>query len=148
MRVRIAAQTGGQVPDMPINRSGSISYGGWLLAAASVVGLGCAAYYYLVPTTGVAHSYGAALVFASTALLAAASLVMVLVYHKPAWALGFLYVSMFLDIVGTGFAAYFLEAYWLLAAMAVALVGWLVRATLDPSDEEIAISAIRRKVLS
>lgn len=133
---------------MAIDGSRSISYGGWLLAAASVAGLGSAAYYFAVPSTGVADSYGAALVLVSSALLTAAALLMVLVHHKPVWLLGFLYVTMFLDILGTGFAAYFLEAHWLLGAMVVALVGWFIRAILDPSDEQLAVEAIRREVLS
>lgn len=133
---------------MAEDRFRSISYGGWLLAAAATVGLVCSSYYFLAPSAGVAYSYGAALVLASTALLAAAALVMVLVHHKALWLLGFLYAAMFLDILGTGFAAYFLEAHWLLGAMAVAMIGWFVRALFDPSDEEIAAAAIRREVLS
>ena len=133
---------------MVMDRSRSISYGGWLLAAASIVALGCALYYYLVPSTGVAYSYGAAIVLVSSAILTAAALVMVLDHDKPLWLLGFLYVGMFVDILGTGFAAYFLEAYWLLGAMVVALVGWFIRAISDPSDEEITADAIRREVLS
>ena len=133
---------------MSMDDTPTISYGGWLLAAASVVGLGLAAYYDLAPSTGVAHTLGAGIVFLSTALLAVAALVMVLVHHKPVWALGFLYVAMLLDILGTGLAAYFLEAGWLLGAMVVALIGWILRAVYDPSDEEIATDAIRREVLS
>ena len=55
---------------------------------------------------------------------------------------------MFVDILGTGLAAYFLEAYWLLGAMAVALIGWFIRAIFDPSDEQIAADAIRKEVHS
>ncbi len=126
----------------------STSYGGWLLVAASMFGLASALYYYMAPMTGVAYSPGAALVLVSTALLFAGALVMLLDHDKPLWLLGFLYVAMFLDILGTGLAAYFLDANWLLGAMVAALIGWCIRAFFDPSDEQIANEAIRREVLS
>ena len=40
---------------------------------------------------------------------------------------GSLAVLILLDILGTGLAAYMLEADWLVAAMAVALTGWVAR---------------------
>lgn len=126
----------------------TISYGGWLLAAASVIGFLLALYYLLDPDTGVAYSYGAIIVACSSAILSAAALIMVLIYDKPVWIKGILYVGMFIDLIGTGFAAYFLEAWWLLAAMAVGLIGWLIRVFFDPSDRQLAHDAIRREVMS
>ena len=40
-------------------------------------------------------------------------------------------VLVVLDIFGTGLAAYMLEAYWLIAVMAAALIGSLVRLVSD-----------------
>lgn len=126
----------------------TVSYGGWLLAAASAAGLILSLYSFVAPDTGVAWSYGAGLVVISTILLTLAALVIVLDHDKPAWLAGVLYFGSIVDIFGTAVAAYFLESYWLVAAMAIALVGWLVRVVLDPSDEERAAHAIRREVLS
>jgi hypothetical protein len=36
-------------------------------------------------------------------------------------------VLLILGIVGTGFAAYMLEAYWLVALMVLCLIGWLIQ---------------------
>lgn len=124
------------------------SHGGWLMAAASLVGLVLSLFNYLNQGNGIAYSAGAALVLVSSALVFAASLVMVLDHDKPMWLLGFLYVSLFLGLIGTALAAYFLEAYWLMAAMIIGLVGWILRAFVDPSDEAIARQAIRKEVLS
>lgn len=128
--------------------SNTVSYGGWLLAAASAVGLILALYAFLAPETGVTHSYGAGLVVISTLLLTAAAMVVLFDHEKPAWLAGALYVATILDILGTGFAAYFLEARWLVGAMVAALVGWLIHVIADPSDEERAAAAIRKEVLS
>jgi hypothetical protein len=44
---------------------------------------------------------------------------------------GTLLVLIGLDIIGTAMAAYMLEATGLLAAMAIALLGWLAHLTFD-----------------
>lgn len=133
---------------MPSTAPRATSYGGWLLVAASAIGLLLSIYNCFDDGNGIAHSQGAILVIVSSALVFAASLAMVLDHDKPAWLAGFFYVSIFLGLVGTALAAYFLLAYWLVALMIVGLVGWLIHIFYDPSDEERAAHAIRKEVMS
>ena len=46
-----------------------------------------------------------------------------------------------LDIAGTGVASYMLEAWWLVGAMALALVGWIVHLAADPAPRRVAAHA-------
>jgi hypothetical protein len=49
---------------------------------------------------------------------------------------GTLIALIALDILGTGLAAYFLEAAWLIVAMAVALIGWLLNLVSGPRSRQ------------
>ena len=105
--------------------------GAWLMTASSLAGLIAALIYYFRSGDGIAYTPGALLVVISTALLLAASLVLAtgVIRH---WLLNeFLMVSTALDILGTGFAAWLLEAHWLLAFTIVAAIGWITRLLFD-----------------
>jgi hypothetical protein len=94
-----------------------------LIAAAAAVVV--AIFYFFWPYNGIHGTPGAGLVVISSALMGAAAAL--LVFARLGRGLrGTLLVLISLDILGTGFAAYLLEADWLLAAMAVALFGWIV----------------------
>jgi len=133
---------------MPNISSRTTSYGGWLLVVASAIGVLLSIYNCFNEGNGIAHSAGAILVIVSSALVFAASLAMVLDHDKPAWLAGFFYVSIFLGLVGTALAAYFLATYWLVALMIIGLIGWLIHICFDPSDDEIAAHSIRKEVMS
>lgn len=133
---------------MPNITTRTASYGGWLLVAASAIGLLLSIYNCLDDGNGIAYSPGAILVIVSSALVFAASLAMVLDHDKPAWLSGFFYVSILLGLLGTALAAYFLLAYWLTGLMIVGLIGWFIHIFFDPSDDELAAHAIRKEVLS
>jgi len=63
--------------------------------------------------------------FACAAILLAA---VVLAYGRGGWfILGFFSVAAFLDIIGTGLAAYMLDGAMLVGLMVVCLIGWLWR---------------------
>ncbi|MFN3572962.1 MAG: hypothetical protein ACK4TR_05520 [Phenylobacterium sp.] len=98
------------------------------LAALAVVGLAAAVYSYFTPATGIDGTPGALLVIVSTTLLAGAALLIGFVAALPGWARITLLTLCLLDVLGTGLAAYFLQAWVLLAAMALALLAWLVLA--------------------
>lgn len=105
---------------------GSASYGAWIMVIASAIGLALSIYNYFTLGNGINHSAGALLVLVSSALILGASVLLALYRSRPGWLRVLLDILLVLGILGTGFAAYFLEAYWLLGLMVIALIGWLV----------------------
>lgn len=91
------------------------------LTIASLAGLGVSLFHYLAPMTGVTGTAGALLVVGSSLLLALAGIVL-FVRRSGGFAL-LLRILASLGALGTMAAAYFLHEFWLVAAMAVALVG-------------------------
>lgn len=100
----------------------STAAGDGVMAVCSAIGLAVSIYNYFQPD-GVGGSGGALLVIVSSALILAASFVRRLASQGWRITLG---VLLFLGILGTGFAAYMLEAWLLLGLMALAMIGWLV----------------------
>ena len=97
-----------------------------LLCILSAVGVIVAAVDTFSQGNGIAFSGGAYLVVCSTILLLIASLIVMLWSSGPGWARGILLFLIFLDLLGTGVAAYFLDAYLLLAVMALGFIAWLI----------------------
>lgn len=108
-------------------------WNGWPLAAVAVVGVGAAAFYALDAGNGIAYTPGAYLVVGSTALLILG--VLVLLFGTAGWLRKTLLILTLLDLLGTAFAAYLLEAWVLLAIMAIGLIAWLALALSSPGTE-------------
>ncbi len=106
--------------------SAGAAFGGWLLVLSSAVGLGVSIFDYF-GDIGIRGTQGVLLVIVSTALILGASLIIAVAPMRE-WTGVILMILIFLGIMGTGLAAYFLEATWLLASMAAALIAWFVRA--------------------
>ncbi len=109
---------------MATNLQSRTMFGYWLLLASAVAGLLVSLYDYLW-TLGIDHTAGVVLVIISTALLTGASAVITFYTTSPRWLRVTLEVLILLGLIGTGAAAYFLEAHVLLALMALGLIGWL-----------------------
>ncbi len=109
-------------------------YGAWLLVASSAAGLCLAVVDDVLPGNGIDHTPGALLVVVSSALVLGASLLMALDRSKGLTLRIFLDVSTCLGVIGTGLAAYFLEAHWLIGLMALGLLGWLVHMISGPPE--------------
>lgn len=90
----------------------------------SALSLLVALFNYFEPGNGIHGTEGALLVVISTALLLIAAGV---VWKRwgPGWFRAVLEVLIFLDFLGTAAAAYLLEAWLLLALIAIAFVVWL-----------------------
>ncbi len=99
--------------------------GAWGLVVASLAGLAVSVFDYVTPSNGIAGSFGALLVVVTSVLLVAASLTVAFALVGRRWVRVMIDMLLCLGILGTGFAAYMLEADVLLAMMMVAFVGWL-----------------------
>lgn len=105
--------------------SASFSFGAWLLVAASVLGCADAIINFFWTGNGIHGTEGAAMViFTSTLLVLGAMLLTV--RGLWGWLRVVVDVLVVIDLLGTGFAAYLLEAWILLGLMAVGLIGWLI----------------------
>lgn len=101
-------------------------YGAWLIVIASIAGLAVSIYNYNSADSGTAGTPGAFLVIVSTLLLLVAAFI--LGRDMGGTALRVVLATLgLLAILGTGFAAYLLESSTLVVAMAICLLGWLMR---------------------
>lgn len=112
-------------------------FGYWLLLASAAAGLLVSIYDYLWGP-GIDHTAGVMVVIVSTALLTGASAVITFYTTSPRWLRGTFEVLILLGLIGTGAAAYFLEAHVLLALMALGLIGWLVTVISPPQRQSAA----------
>jgi hypothetical protein len=98
-----------------------------LIILASLLGLLIACYDFVTPSTGIDHSGGVEMVIVSSALMLGGGLLLSLL--GSGILAGILVLLIFLDIAGTGTAAWFLESELLMAAMALAALGFILRVT-------------------
>ena len=115
-----------------------------LLFAVSVLAFVISLFDFFWTGNGIHGSLGALLVIASTLLMAVASgAIAVRAATRSLWSV--LAPLILLDILGTGFAAYMLEAWILFALMILALIIWLFdslatgRRSARPAPEAAAI---------
>lgn len=101
--------------------------GNWLIVAGSGAGLLLSIFNYVSSGNGIHGTAGALLVVISSALILIVSLLMAIGALRWRWLRIVVDVLLILGIIGTGFAAYMLEAYWLVALMVLCLIGWLVQ---------------------
>jgi quinoprotein glucose dehydrogenase len=101
-----------------------------LLLTFSAFGLALSIFNFFWTGNGIHGSIGALIVIGSTALMALSTAAIAFGVVRG-WVRIVLAALVFLDILGTGFAAYMLEADVLFGFMVVALVAWLVSAFAD-----------------
>ncbi|TQS72878.1 hypothetical protein ERN12_03585 [Rhodobacteraceae bacterium] len=95
-----------------------------VLFAGAAGGCAVAIYNFLTPLTGVNGTFGAGLVIFSTALMALATLALPVIHSRGLRNL--FRILLLLDVLCTAAAGYFLHEWWLIVAMAIALVGVLM----------------------
>src|SRR5579875_478106 len=104
-------------------------YGAVLLTLGAAAGLITALAEYFLAASPIGHTAGALLVIVTAALVLAGALIVLalaaLYGSRPVWLRVVFDVLLIIGLVGTGFAAWFLEANLLLAFMVVGVVGWL-----------------------
>ena len=116
--------------------------GAWLIILASLIAGAISVYDYLSVSTGLQGTGGVVLVGCAAGLMLLASLVMALVPNRPNWLQTFLVVSIVLDIIGSSVAGYFLESPVIMAAEALALIGWLMNVIGDAADRSVEIDDV------
>ena len=116
--------------------------GAWLIILASLIAGAICVYDYYSPATGLLGTGGVILVACAAGLMLLASLAMALVPNRANWLQTFLVVSILLDIIGSSVAGYFLESPVIMAAEALALIGWLMNAIGDAADRSVEIDDV------
>jgi hypothetical protein len=109
---------------------------------ASLIALAVCVYDYYTPETGLIGTGGIVLVAIAALLMFLASLAMALVPNRSGLLQGFLVVSIILDIIGSSVAGYFLESPIIMAAEALALIGWLMNVIGDAADRSVEIDDV------
>ena len=116
--------------------------GAWLIILASLIAIAISVYDYYTPDTGLIGTGGVMLVAAAALLMLLASLVVATVPNRPCFLQVFLVVSILLDIIGSSVAGYFLESPVIMAAEALALIGWLMNVIGDAADRSVEIDDV------
>jgi hypothetical protein len=116
--------------------------GAWLIILASLIVMAICVYDYYTPETGLVGTGGTILVAVAGLLMLLAALVMAWVPNRSGLLQGFLVVSILLDIIGSSVAGYFLESPVIMAAEALALIGWLMNVIGDAADRSVEIDEV------
>jgi len=116
--------------------------GAWLIMLASLIAIAICVYDYYTPETGLIGTGGVVLVAGAAVLMLLASLVLAMVPNRPCFLQGFLVVSILLDIIGSSVAGYFLESPVIMAAQALALIGWLINVIGDAAERSVEIDEV------
>ncbi|MEY4706477.1 MAG: hypothetical protein RJB58_200 [Pseudomonadota bacterium] len=111
--------------------------GAWLIVLASLITIAICVYDYYTPETGLIGSGGVILVAGAAVLMLLAALAMAKMPGRPAWLQTFLVVSILLDIIGSSVAGYFLESPVIMAAQALALIGWLINVISNAAERSV-----------
>jgi hypothetical protein len=109
---------------------------------ASLIAIAICVYDYYTPETGLIGTGGVILVAGAAALMLLASLVLAMVPNRSCLLQGFLVVSILLDIIGSSVAGYFLESPVIMAAEALALIGWLMNVIGDAAERSVEIDEV------
>lgn len=116
--------------------------GAWLIMLASLITMAICVYDYYTPETGLIGTGGVITVAVAGLLMLLASLTMGLVANRSSFLQGFLVVSILLDIIGSSVAGYFLESPVIMAAQALALIGWLINVIGDAAERSVEIDEV------
>ena len=121
---------------------GHSARGAWLIILASVIVIAICIYDYYTPETGLIGAGGVITVAIAAVLMLLAGLAMKFYPGRARWLQLFLVISIFLDIVGSSVAGYFLESPVIMAAQALALIGWLMQIIGDAADRSVEIDNV------
>ena len=116
--------------------------GAWLIILAALIVMAISVYDYYTPETGLIGTGGVILTAVSALLMLLAGLVVAAVPARPCFLQWFLVSAILLDIIGSSVAGYFPESPVIMAAEALALIGWLVNVIGDAADRSVEIDDV------
>ena len=116
--------------------------GAWLIILASPITGAISVYDYLSWDTGLVGTGGVATVGFAAGLMFLAALALAMKPNRSGLLQGFLVVSIILDIIGSSVAGYFLESPVIMAAQALALIGWLMNVIGDAAARSVEIDDV------
>ena len=111
------------------------AYGAWLLCLAALVAVVVAVINAFNAGNGIAFTAGSYLVVATSVLLLIGGTVLLYGASLPRWVTVVFAILVLLDILGTGFAGWLLEAHVFFGAIVAAGLGWLIYIVIDPARE-------------
>ena len=114
------------------------SFAAALVAVCGALGLCDSVFNYFYRPGGISHSPGVLLVIVSCALIAGDGLGLA-IFSRSSWLRTVFVALLLLGLLGTGVAAYFLEADLLLGLMILGLIGWCAE-RIGPRPPERAMS--------
>lgn len=120
--------------------------GAWLLCFAACVAVTVAVINAVNTGNGIAFTAGSYLVVATSVLMLFGAIALIWSVNLPRIAAVLFAILVLLDILGTGFAAWLLQAYVLFGAIVVAGLGWLIYVIFDPAREPYAVGTARQGV--
>ena len=121
---------------------GHSARGAWLIILASVITVAICIYDYYTPETGLIGTGGVVLVAGAAVLMLLAAVAVHFYAARARWLQYFLVISILLDIIGSSVAGYFLESPVIMAAQALALIGWLMQIIGDAADRSVEIDNV------
>ena len=116
--------------------------GAWLIILASLIAMAICVYDYYTPETGLIGTGGMILVAAAALLMLLASLVVATVPNRPCFLQGFWSRPSCWTSSVRSVAGYFLESPVIMAAEALALIGWLMNVIGDAADRSVEIDDV------
>ncbi|MGX1305982.1 glycerol-3-phosphate acyltransferase PlsY [Amorphus suaedae] len=128
---------------MSISSEKAGANGAWLLCLAALVALTVSVINAFNKGNGIAFTAGSYLVVITSALLVVGAVALIWSTSLPRAAAVVFAILVLLDILGTGFAAWLLEAYVLFGAIVVAGIAWLIYLVFDPARERYVYRAVR-----
>src|SRR5438477_11709988 len=123
-------------------RTARVSVASWVLVWLGLIAVALAVFDYFWRGNGIHGTGGALLAIASAGAMLVVTGVLVRWPAMPRALRLVLLWLMLIDIVGTGVAAYFLEAWWLLLVMVLAVVAWLIALQRDHAPRLVNVHAM------
>jgi uncharacterized membrane protein YhaH (DUF805 family) len=111
--------------------------GAWLILLGSVITGAICIYDYNSIATGLQGTGGVVVVGIAAVLMFLSALTMATKPRRGRFLQSFLVIAILLDIIGSSIAGYFLESSVIMAAQALALLGWLLNVIADATDRSV-----------